>query len=847
MVFTLARLPCKLEFGKSLGMDDEMMRTALQQSTLVLLSLFLLSGTTHAQSPVPPENPDIPENVLRGRDIDREEFLRERAEQIGQLRGLSKIDAVDPQWRQQAVAEFEQELARRGAGPSWTEIGPAPIPNGQTVGPTTPVSGRTVSIAIHPTDPDIVFVGTASGGLYRSLDGGLNWTAMMDDAESLSIGALALAPSDPTILYVGTGEHNFSADSFFGVGVYRIDNPAAANPTRSGPFSQTSSGDNALAGRGISRILVHPADPETIFVSTTSGISGIGGQTAPSLPSRGIYRSTNATAADVRFDKLTGLAANRNASVRDIAFDPMDPNLLIANLVTGESLGGLYLSTDALAADPSFTLTELFDATGTSELTAEFATFRDPAATFPVFYAAVGNGGGRVLTSVDGGATWTEQVDNNFCTPQCFYDIAIAVDPTDSSIVYLGGSPAVPFAISSNSGASFTTSAQGLHVDSHVIEVSQSDPAVLYFGSDGGIYRSGDGGLTWTPLNNDSFSATQFMGLSTHPIDYQVTLGGTQDNGTNLLQPAGAWLRVDGGDGGYTGIDQNATDNTSVRVYHTYFNNGGLQGYATAQANLNNTISWGFRGCQGAGSTGNGITCEGRVRFYAPLVLGPGNPNTVYYGSDRLYRSADTGANHTVVSQNPLKDDVAISAIAIAANDDAVRVVGLQDGSLFRTLTGASVLDEVDPFGAGSVIPDRFIGRIAIDPTDNNNVYVALAGYAGAGQNIWKSEDFLSATPTWIVAATGIPNTPVSSLAIDPENPAIIYAGTDIGVFQSTDGGASWAPFGTGLPRVPVFGLEFAGPSNPFGKGPLRAATHGRGIWEIVTGPPNLIFENGYE
>ncbi len=820
------------------------------KSLLGLIGAVLLSAPVLAQSPVPPDDPDQPASVLRGREIDRLEYLQGRADQIGLLRGLGQSVAVEPSWRQQAVAQFEQRLAARaarGAMPAWQALGPAPIPNGQTVGPTTPVSGRTVSIAIHPTDPDTVFVGTASGGLYRSADAGVTWTALMDDALSLSIGALAFAPSNPNILYVGTGEHNFSLDSFFGVGVYRIENPTAATPTVIGPFNQTTGGDNALNGRGISRILVHPTDPDTIFVSTTSGTSGIGGATAPNLPPRGIYRSGNATGADVRFDKLTGLAGDINASVRDIAFDPLDPNLLIANLVTGNSLGGLYQSTDALSANPTFVLTELFDSSSTSELTAEFATFRDPGAALPVFYAAVGNGGGRVLISVDGGATWTEQIDNNFCSPQCFYDIAIAVDPTDVDRIYLGGSPAVVFAFSSNGGTSFTESDSGLHVDSHVIAVAPSNPSVLYFGSDGGIYHSTNGGQSWTPRNTAGFSATQFQGIATHPVNYQVVLGGTQDNGTNLLQPAGTWLRVDGGDGGFTGIDQNATNTTSVRLYHTYFSNATLQGYATALADLSGNFGWSFRGCQGGGSTVNGITCEGSVLFYAPLVLGPGDPNTIYYGTDRLYRSTDTGTNHSVASQNPLKMGVPISAISIAEQDDSIRVVGLRDGSLFRTITGSSTLEGADAFGMSGSIPDLYIGRIAIDPDDANNVYVALAGYAGAGLNLWKSSDFLSATPTWAASGTGIPNTPISSMVIDPETPSTLYAGTDIGVFQSTDSGASWAPYGTGLPRVPVFGLAFAGALNPAGKGPLRAATHGRGIYEIVTGLPDLIFADGYE
>src|SRR5688500_7466021 len=150
-------------------------------------------------------------------------------------------------------------------------IGPAPIPNGQTEQIETPVSGRTTAIAVHPTNPNIVFAGTAQGGLYRSLDGGNTWRAIFDAAESLAIGAVAIASSDPTIVYVGTGEPQLSADSFFGVGLYRINN-ALTSADLTGPINPPVTtgipGTTAFTGRSISKILVHPTDAGTIFVGT---------------------------------------------------------------------------------------------------------------------------------------------------------------------------------------------------------------------------------------------------------------------------------------------------------------------------------------------------------------------------------------------------------------------------------------------------------------------------------------------------------------------------------------------------------------------------------------------------
>lgn len=187
---------------------------------------------------------------------------------------------------------------------TWTPIGPFPIPNGQTVGISTPVSGRTVAVAIHPTNPDIVYVGTAQGGLYRSTNGGTTWTPMMDGAQSLAIGTLTLAPSNPEILFVGTGEQTFSASSFFGVGVYRIENASSANPTISGPINRDTANNDVFSGRAIGDILVQPTDSNIIFVSTTSGIGGIGPAQPGNVPNRGLFRSTNAMSGAPSFTKL---------------------------------------------------------------------------------------------------------------------------------------------------------------------------------------------------------------------------------------------------------------------------------------------------------------------------------------------------------------------------------------------------------------------------------------------------------------------------------------------------------------------------------------------------------------
>ncbi|CAN5670778.1 hypothetical protein BH20ACI4_BH20ACI4_21800 [soil metagenome] len=785
--------------------------------------------------------PDIPEMLRREKGkVPKDEFLEARANHFGLLRGLKENEEVDPQLRQDAISVLEkqeEDLAKRPNSSeknllmtAWSPIGPAPIPNGDFGW-----SGRVISIAVHPANPNIVYVGTAQGGLYRSTDGGTNWASLMDGALSLAIGAIAISPSDPEIVYVGTGEHNFSADSFFGVGVYRISN-ASSTANLSGPFNFGPGNVDVFTGRGISRILVHPTDSNTIFVASTSGVGGIGAATNSTLPARGIYRSTNAASANPVFDRLTNLAGNSNASVRDIAFDPANPNILVAGVVASGGVGGIYRSDNALSATPTFTQPEIFNSTSTNELTTEFAVIHPTGDANATFYAATGNLGGRVLKSTNGGTTWTQQIDNNFCTPQCFYDIAVAVDPNDPNRVYLGGSPALVFGFSTNGGTSFTSSASGLHVDSHAIAVSPSTPSTIYFGSDGGIYKSVNSGTSWASLNNTQFYATQFMSVAVHPTDPNFSIGGTQDNGTNFYSPTQTWARVDGGDGGYAVIDQNAADTTNVRMYHTYFNSATLKGYATRATT---TSSWSFRGCNG--SSANDINCaDTAVLFYAPLESGPGNPNTIYYGTDRLYRSSNNGTNHTVVSQAPLTSGIPLSAIGISPQNDNVRIVGQSNGGLFGTNSGSSTLDNLDPT---NTVPNGFIARAVIDPNNVSTAYVTLSNFGVS--NIYKTTNLNSGTPTWTnINGTGaniVPQVPVNSFVVDPQNSNNLYAGTDIGVYASTDGGANWQPFGTGLPRVAVFDMAItnAAPRK------LRIATHGKGMYDITidNAPNKTVFD----
>jgi hypothetical protein len=802
-----------------------------------------------------------------------------------------------------------------GFGVFWSPLGPSPIPNGQTLpfpgSPELPVSGRVTAIAIDPHDSNVVYVAGAQGGAFRTLDGGQTWLELMAGAKNVAIGSITIDPSDPDDLLVGTGEGNFSGDSHFGVGVYVIEHAKSSSPRLKGPFGLDASGHEILSFRSITQIIVSPTDHNIVFCATSSAFGGLGSASGPAAlrPPRGLYRSTNFFSGSPTFTRLT-VGPGTDTRVTSAVLDPTNPNHLVCSIYglvtdsTGANLqGGVFYTNNALAPVPVFTRSTIVGTRtvdgnlplGTNVKLAAGVDGKKVVVLAATSELALKKNGkeyadqGVVRKSTDGGVTFptTLPSGNGFAGGQGFYNIAIAIDQSNSKNVYLagtlsstgvdpdggkkpirddgglssggpGGDVTDPvngtgpknsggtFQYSRNGGATFVPSVKGLHVDSHAIAIAPSAPNVVWTGNDGGVWKSTDGGKTWIDENVFGFVATQFESVALHPSDPNFSIGGTQDNGTEFFQPDRSFVRADFGDGGYALIDQSAKDTENVTMYHTYFNaTGAMIGFArTTKASCATEGQWSFMGvypppiettvhCDGFKDTFNGINITDTVNFYAPMALGPGHPNTVYFGTDRLYRSSDRGTTMRVVSQAPLFVDpfgnhVPISAIGIAPQSDKIRLVGLNNSRVFGTSTGSSTLVDV----TGPIIPS-YVTRIEIDPTNANVAYVALNGYGlPSGQQIWKTTNLVTALnagkiPNWAPSSNGIPDVSVNAVVVDPARPSDLYAGTDRGVWASTNGGASWKRYGVFLPNVEVYDVKVHGKFHL-----LRAATHGLGMWE---------------
>lgn len=789
--------------------------------------------------------------------------------------------------------------------PTWVALGPAPIPNGQTEPADAngisltqaPVSGRTISIVIDPTDANTAYVGTAQGGLYRTTDGGSTWTPLLDNALSLAVGSIVFDPTDATnnTILIGTGESNFSGDSFAGVGVYKITGAKGGSPVLSGPYNQdAATGFDIMTHRGAPGLAVDPNNHNIVYVGTATGQQGIGPQppTPGSAPNRGLYRSTNFFSGTPTFTKIAMLGALEPAPpdyrVTSIVYEPGSSDRLFVGVTDASGnndplyYGGIYYTANASAANPTFT--RVF------ETNAGDATTAAPFSPIKLAARKIGNTVTVVAITAepaptDAGRaykltynatlppvtpTFTEMTAaQGFGGGQASYDLGVDIDANNANKIYISGTlatsgdPRGTFIYSIDGGSTFNTNTDSLHVDGHMAGVAPSNGSIVYTGTDGGIWKSTNGIASWTDINTPGFSATQFQSIAVHPIDRNFSIGGTQDNGTEFLMPSGKWKRADFGDGGYALIDQTATDAQTVTMYHTYYNAATtLIGFSRVRkSNCATEGQWAFRGaavgvlpggglpivlpavnstvCDGSpGQNANGINLADDVNFYAPMALGPtvtgSSGQVLYFGTDMLYRSIDQGDNMVPASQvlrppNPpaTTSNTPISAIAISPQNDNVRVVGTNDGHVFATTLGTPTLVDV----TDANMPGKYIGRITIDPSNQNTVYVGFNGNAIQGKHVWKGNLSGFPTVTWTALdGASFPDISVNAIAVDPIHSSHIYVGTDRGVYfyDSGAGTPAWSLYGTGLPNVQVFDLAI---QNPFRI--LRAATHGRGFYEV--------------
>lgn len=719
-----------------------------------------------------------------------------------------------------------------GPANNWVPLGPSVIRQGQAMNRPA-VSGRVAGLAVAPGGLR-VYVGSANGGVWRSDDRGHTWRSMMDawdlspttfSSDSLACGAIALDPNDPDRVYVGTGEGG--AESYFGVGPIRsddggvnwIEEPVAPN-------------DPTLDGSGFYQLALDPADRERVVGATEQGLylreqDGAGGFHW-ALKLEGIFTSVVAAHAD---NTTVFYAAQQGGRV----FESNDGD-------QWQPVGNNFPTTNthriALATQPN-------------NPNIVYALICRP---WPSFHL-------RGVWRLDSGLnTWRNIAgaptdlfgDDPSSQGQGWYDIAIAVDPNNGNRIYLGGSAKdvggiwpssvyVCLVTSSGSGAGLTYQmtpsyiGPNVHADVHALVFTPGDSDRLWVGCDGGVFFTKNATAvvpTFDSLNVGLATLTMNF-MSQHPTEEAVIFCGTQDNGTSRYTGEETWLHSCWGDGGFVVVNWN--DPKKILRTYTF----GIMQRATD----------GGQGYDSWAEAGLPAAHRERSAFYAPLVGAPYNPanpseaDIVAFGGVRLWLSISFGRPWKSLPSND-------TAVADSQSNDALVQSDPEQPHLFRSITFATArrvyagttLGEVyryDKQGStwrrtaihDAPLPaDGPVTSIAVDAADQTggSIYVTLGGH-GDYRHVWHfdGQQWRHRSGPAASEEQRLLDVQHNAVVVDPANPAHLYVGADVGVWRSTDGGQTWEPFSFGLPDSAVLDLQLH-PTRRL----LRAATHGRGVFE---------------
>lgn len=743
----------------------------------------------------------------------------------------------------EALRQIQKMPPALAAAQPWEPIGPAPIEEGGlsnvsfAVEPSGVVrgnvSGRTKAIVFDPTNPQIVYVATATGGIWKSTDGGANFTLTTTNVElpSLSFHSLAIAPSNPQILYAGTGEIVSSG----GYGILK---------STDGGATWNLLGGDVFQNHVIANIIVDPQNPNRIWAASNL-LVGFNART--------------------KFPGPLAIKANPGVYISEDGGSTWRAGIRCSSTCNG------FTSLKASTTNPLVQYAA-FHGSGLFRTTDGWQTFeqlpfpeRGPSGPYGRLEIGISASGGQdvlyvgmessklvtvngqqttqawgfVLKSTDSGQSWSVLDAPNYCGQQCSYDNVVITAPGDPNTVYLGGN-AVPisdqqgnylaspgavfrstdggtrwfFVAPSVASNTATASQRAIHADIHAISFQPNNPNALWVGGDGGVARSQDGGATWDHPNN-GLGTLQFIGIGVHPTNPNIVFGGMQDNG-KAKWDGQRWVGIDTGDGGFSEIDP--FDPTIW--YSTRYN---LPTVMQFQRNSKNgsapPADWENK-TEGIG--------RDRVGFYAIFEPDRSTPGVLYWGTFRLYRTTNRGDSWQAISPDLTRGEQTsgyLTAIKVAPSDARTIYTGSSDGLVYvtRDLGGNWTNTTRAP------LPNRFIGDLAIHPTDPNIAYVVYGGYNRNTQqtpgHVFRTTD---GGQTWADVSNNLPDIPANAIEVDPNNPNEIYVGTDLGVFFSSDGAASWAPLTQGgFPFVPVYDLDITTTTPRY----IFAATHGRGIY----------------
>lgn len=757
---------------------------------------------------------------------------------------IAALAAAGGDARAQDITVFETKDALvRGA--KWRNIGPMNF------------SGRIVDIAVHPKNPHTWYIASASGGLWRTTTRGLRFEPIFESEKTTSIGDIAIDPSNPDILWVGTGEANNQRSSYWGDGVYKsVDG------------GKTWKNVGLRNSQHIGRIVVDPKDGNRVFVAALGNLYS-------SSEERGLYRTTDGGKTWDCVLRVQGEAA-KDVGVVDVAMHPDNPRVLLAatyerrrrawhfdgqgpgsgiwrsedggstwarlegGLPKGE-IGRIGIAFSASQPDTVYAVVENENprkSSGASNSTrrrrieaapehgeqADEYEGEDSAEAPQGRRRAPRTVGGEIYRSDDAGRSWKKTNRQPAAGTPAYYYGQLRVDPKNPDKLWV---MSVPLLVSTNGGKSFRRDgAPALHVDHHALWIDPSDTQHLLLGNDGGLSESFDAGKTWSHFEN--LAVAQFYAVGVDMAEPYRVYGGTQDNGSWGVPSAGPTSRgirpedvfkIAGGDGFYC-----CPDPSDPNIVYCESQFGALY-----RVDLRTMARKSIRPRPTRG--------QARFRFnwMSPIAISPHNPRTIWFGGNRLFRSFDRGdtwrtvsADLTTKDPEKLKGNVPHCTIT-TISESPVRPgyvwVGTDDGKLWMTPDGGqSWRDLTDK------LPDEvqglWVSRVEASHFDAGRCYVSITGYRED-----RFAPYLFVTDDYGLSFTSIAgdlprDEPINVVREDPRNADLLFVGTELGAYASTQRGGRWLPLGEGMPRVAVHDL-IVHPREP----DVIVATHGRGFW----------------
>jgi photosystem II stability/assembly factor-like uncharacterized protein len=683
------------------------------------------------------------------------------------------------------------------------------------VGPA--IGGRVSRVAGVAGDPLTYYAATASGGVWKSSDGGTIWKPVFDDQPVASIGSIAVAASDPSVVYVGAGEANIRGNVVAGDGIYKSTD---AGKTWSHVFKQKGQ---------IGTLVVHPRNPDIAFAAVLGHAFG------PN-PERGVYRTTDGGRTWQRV-----LFKDADTGASDVAFDPSNPRIVFAglwqarrrpwHLESGGAGSGLYVSRDGgdtwLRLEGKGLPGGVWGRVGVAVAPSDGRRV----------YALIEAEKGGLYRSDDGGESWSLASAHRSLRQRAWYYTTLSVDPANPDVVWF---PQVPLLRTSDGGKTIKLVKEVHHGDCHDVWIDPKDPRRVIMGNDGGVDVSTNGGETWLapPLP----IAQLYHVAADNRVPYHVA-GAAQDWGTvagpsNSLRSGGIalfdWYGVGGGEAGYT-----AHDPIDPNLVYAGEYLGILTRFDLRTRQARNVTAY------PANLSGHGAV-DGRYRFNwtAPILVSPHDPKTVYHGGNVLLRTQDGGQSWTPISPDLTRDDESkqrwsggpvtgdntgaefygtLFAVAESPRQRGVIWAGSDDGLVHLTRDSGQTWTNLTP-NLPRLPEWATISMIEPSPFDAGTAYVVADAHRldDDRPHVYKTSDF---GRSWKSLAATLPaDVYLHALREDPKRRGLLYLGTERGVMVSRDDGATWSELRLNLPTVPVHDLVVKDDD-------LVVGTHGRSIW----------------